>query len=538
MSVKNSSLLVTLFVVAGIVAIMFAVAVPSLLRARVAAPRSLQQAAGAMPPAFEGAEVGLAPYAEMAGPVHDTETYDRIYENPFLAATEAPLSTFAVDVDTASYANVRRFLNEGRLPPKDAVRIEEMVNYFRYDYPEPAAGAPFSVTTEVAPCPWAQDHHLVSIGLQGRHVARGQVPPLNLVFLLDVSGSMQDPMKLPLVKSAMRLLVSELLARDRVSIVVYAGASGLLLPPTSGDQRAAILGAIDRLEAGGSTAGGAGLLLAYGVAEQGFVEGGVNRVVLATDGDFNVGITSQGELVRLIEEKRERGVFLSVLGFGMGNLKDSTLEKLADHGNGNYAYIDSLHEARKVLVEEAGGTLVTIAKDVKVQVELNPQKVAAYRLIGYENRRLRDQDFVDDTKDAGDIGAGHCVTALYEIVPVGVSSSAGRTDPLRYQQPRALSEAAAGDELLTVKLRYKLPDGAASRLISLPLVDPGPRTASENLRLAAAVAGFGMLLRDSEHKGSLDFDQALALAQSARGADPDGYRAELVRLVRLAQALS
>ncbi len=364
-----------------------------------------------------------------------------------------------------------------------------------------------------------------------------EIPPLNLVFLLDVSGSMNHALKLPLLQSAMRLLVAELREQDRLSIVVYAGASGLVLPPTSGGAKATIRAALDSLSAGGSTAGGAGIRLAYEVARRSFAPEGVNRVVLATDGDFNVGVSSQGELIRLIEAERESGVFLSVLGFGMGNLKDAHLEQLADHGNGNYAYIDSLREARRVLVGEAGSTLVTIAKDVKVQVEFNPRKVAAYRLIGYENRALRAEDFNDDRKDAGDIGAGHRVTALYEIVPVGASLSVSGVDALKYRQPAVFSDSADSDELATVKLRYKEPDGTASRRLVVTIEDPGPREASANLRFAASVAGFGMLLRDSEYKGELTFEQVLELARSARGPDPSGDRSEFIQLVELARAL-
>jgi Ca-activated chloride channel family protein len=460
----------------------------------------------------------------------NTETYDRIQDNPFLAATAHPLSTFSIDVDTASYANVRRVLGQGQLPPPDAVRIEELLNYFTYDYPQPAKDVPFSVTTEVATCPWKTDHRLVRIGLQGRRLTDEQRPPRNLVFLLDVSGSMNEPRKLPLLKSAMKLLAGTLTSRDRVSIVVYAGNAGLVLPPTPGDRKGEILSALTRLEAGGSTAGGEGIELAYKVAAQTFIEGGVNRVILATDGDFNVGVTSVGELTRLIERKRATGVFLS------GNLKDATMEKLADTGNGNYSYIDTLREARKVLVTEAGGTLVTIAKDVKIQVEMNPAAVSAYRLIGYENRVLRAEDFADDTKDAGDIGAGHSVTALYEIVPAGVDTRVAVPPALKYQGERP--RAANGDgELLTVSVRYKEPDAETSRLISVPVLDSAANPPSGTLRFAAAVAGFGMLLRGSEHRGDATWTQVADMARTAGGDDPHGYRAELVRLVETAAAL-
>jgi Ca-activated chloride channel homolog len=485
------------------------------------------------------------PYGDRRGPVYpgmpsgefNTEAYDRIDDNPFRRVTQDPLSTFSIDVDTASYANVRRFLNSGSLPPRDAVRIEELVNYFRFDYPRPVGGQPFSVTTEIAPCPWNPTHRLALIGLQAMPLETDAVPARNLVFLLDVSGSMMPPDKLPLIKTAMRMLVDTLTERDRIAIVVYAGASGLVLPSTSGAHKEKIHQAIAALEAGGSTNGAAGITLAYQVAQDQFVKGGINRVILATDGDFNVGVTNQGDLTRLIEEKRASGIFLSVLGVGTGNVKDSTMEKLADRGNGNYAYLDSLHEARKVLVKEAGATLVTVAKDVKIQVEFNPQNVAAYRLIGYENRVLRNEDFNDDKKDAGEIGAGHTVTALYEIVPAGAEIETPSVDPLKYQRPAQSTTSTAGrDELMTVKLRYKAPDGDSSRLISVPVKDRSSEL-SANLGFAAAVAEFGMVLRQSEHRGSSAYRDAAALARRFRGADPDGYRAEFVRLVELASSL-
>jgi Ca-activated chloride channel family protein len=466
------------------------------------------------------------------------EAYSRIDENPFLEVARAPLSTFSIDVDTASYSNTRRFIfDEHRLPPKDAVRIEELVNYFPYEYPQPTGGAPFSVHAEVADCPWNAQHRLVRIGLQGRRVTTENLPPANLVFLLDVSGSMNDPRKLPLVKSAMRTLAEQLTARDRVAIVVYAGTSGLVLPSTPGDRKTDILGAIDDLEAGGSTNGGQGIQLAYRVAQENFIEGGTNRVLLATDGDFNVGVTSEEELVRLVEEKRRGGVFLSVLGFGTGNLKDSQMEKLADRGNGNYAYIDTLEEARKVLGEQVGGTLVAIAKDVKIQVEFNPQLVAGYRLIGYENRLLRAEDFRDDTKDAGEIGAGHNVTALYEVVPAGQRVENPGVDDLKYQQQPA---RAGGGEMLTVKLRYKEPDGEESKPLNVGVVDSkgAHENASDDFKFASAVAQFGMLLRDSRYKGQSSYDGVLRLARASAGADLRGYRTEFVKLVETAQALS
>ena len=469
-----------------------------------------------------------------AGPFN-TEAYSSQDENPFRRVSVDPLSTFSIDVDTASYANVRRFLNHGALPPAGAVRIEELVNYFRFDYSQPQGDVPFSIATELAACPWNPKHQLALIGLQGRELADTDDKPRNLVFLLDVSGSMNEPDKLPLVQSAMRLLAETLTARDRVAIVVYAGASGLVLPSTSGDQRAVIKNAIGELQAGGSTNGAEGIRLAYGVARDHFVRGGINRVILATDGDFNVGVTSQDELVRLIERQRESGVFLSVLGVGTGNLKDSTMEMLADKGNGNYSYLDSIDEARKVLVREAGATLVTIAKDVKIQVEFNPAAVGAYRLIGYENRMLRHEEFNDDKKDAGEIGAGHSVTAIYEIVPAGVEIDTATVDPLKYQTPSTPTGTSAG-ELVTVKLRYKAPDGDTSRLISTVIANK-PAPLGANLGFASAVAEFGMLLRESKHVGSGSFASAIERARKFRGNDTEGYRAEFIKLAETAQSL-
>jgi Ca-activated chloride channel homolog len=466
----------------------------------------------------------------------NTEAYDRIDENAFRRVAVDPLSTFSIDVDTASYANVRRFLNAGTLPPPDAVRIEELINYFRFDYPPPAKDAPFSVTTELAVCPWNTKHRLALVGLQSRPLDLDAVPARNLVFLLDVSGSMATPDKLPLVRTAMRMLVDTLTARDRIAIVVYAGASGMVLPSTSGAHKDAIHAAIARLEAGGSTNGAAGITLAYQVAQEHFVKGGINRVILATDGDFNVGVTSQGDLTRLIEEKRNGGVFLSVLGVGTGNVKDSTMEKLADRGNGNYAYLDTLHEARKVLVNEAGATLVTVAKDVKIQVEFNPAHVAAYRLVGYENRVLNNEDFNNDRKDAGEIGAGHTVTALYELVPPGADADVPAVDPLKYQRPAAPAAGARSDEVMTVKLRYKAPDADDSRLMTVAVKNRVSES-SPNLGFAAAVAEFGMLLRNSENRGTATHADAAALARRFRGSDPDGYRAEFIKLVELAGSL-
>ncbi|HEX8353694.1 MAG TPA: VWA domain-containing protein [Pyrinomonadaceae bacterium] len=469
------------------------------------------------------------------------ESYAKIDENPFLDAARAPLSTFSIDVDTASYSNTRRFLSGGRLPPRDAVRIEELVNYFPYDYPQPDGNAPFSVTAEVAECPWNPRHRLVHIGLQGREVSAEDLPPANLVFLVDVSGSMDEPDKLPLVKSSLRTLAGQLRPRDRVAVVTYAGASGLALPSTTGERRGEIVSAVERLRAGGSTNGGSGIQLAYRVAQENFIPGGTNRVILATDGDFNVGVTSETELVGLIEEKRRGGVSLSVLGFGSGNLNDSSMEKLADRGNGNYAYIDTPAEADKALGRQVAGTLATIAKDVKIQVEFNPRLVAGYRLIGYENRLLADRDFNDDRKDAGEIGAGHSVTALYEVVPAGQKVENPGVDELKYARPPAQGEQGAGaNELLTVKLRYKEPDGDASKPLNVGVPDRQAsfRNASENFKFAAAVAEFGMLLRDSRYKGQSSFGGAAELARASTGADLRGYRSEFVRLVETARTLA
>ena len=470
-------------------------------------------------------------------PDWNTEAYGLIEENGFLAADRNPLSTFSIDVDRASYSNVRRFLLDGRLPPRDAVRIEEMVNYFSYDHPEPRGEHPFSVVTEVAAAPWAPEHRLLRIGVHSPRVELDRLPPSNLVFLIDVSGSMQSPDKLPLVKQSLRMLVDQLRPQDRVALVVYAGAAGLVLPSTPGSERGRILDALERLEAGGSTAGGAGLRLAYEVARENHLPGGNNRVILASDGDFNVGVSSDAEMIRLVEDRRGQGTFLTVLGFGTGNLKDSKMEQMADHGNGNYAYIDNLLEARKVLVSEMGGTLLTVAKDVKLQVEFNPARVRSYRLIGYENRLLAAEDFNDDRKDAGELGAGHSVVALYEVVPVGAPGSAARgVDPLRYQAPARPATRSGGGELAFVKVRYKRPAEETSRLMQHAVAEvAGPP--SRNLSFAAAVAGFGMLLRDSEHAGRLTAQQVLALARDSRGEDREGYRAEFIRLVELFRGL-
>jgi Ca-activated chloride channel family protein len=471
-------------------------------------------------------------------PFANTESYARIEKNQFKLTTDDPLSTFAADVDSASYSNVRRFLSKGEIPPFDAVRVEELVNYFRFAYPEPESRRPVSVTTEVGECPWAPTHKLMLVGVRAKAIDQREVSGRNIVLLIDVSGSMAPPDKLPLVKTALRMFVDTLRDDDRIGIVVYAGASGLALPPTSGRQRPRIHEAIESLEAGGSTNGGQGLVLAYKVAEQQFIKGGINRVILATDGDFNVGVTGQGDLVRLIEEKKQSGIFLSVLGVGTGNLKDSTMEMIADKGNGHYAYLDSLHEARRVLVREGGATLETVAKDVKFQVEFNPASVQAWKLIGYENRLLQHQDFKDDKKDGGELGAGHTVTVLYEIVPKGVAlpkdlgNGNGETtvDPLKYQTERKPSGASAS-ELATVKIRYKLPAESESSLMQQPVRASG---SAAHLPFAAVVAEFGLLLRDDKattEQWSTLIRHVRAFKSDTRGmtADQDGFT-ELVEL--------
>jgi secreted protein with Ig-like and vWFA domain len=475
------------------------------------------------------------------------ESYTRIIENELKDVAREPLSTLSIDVDTASYANVRRFLNQNMIPPPDAVRIEELVNYFPTAEEGPAHDAkePFGVRVELAPCPWQPVHRLARIAIKGREMDKDRKAS-NLVFLVDVSGSMNEPAKLPLVQQSLRMLTEQLGEGDRVTMVVYAGSSGVVLPPTSGEKKEEILGAINRLSAGGSTHGSAGIKLAYEQAVAGFIKGGVNRVILCTDGDFNVGVSSPEELEKLIKHKAKTGVFLSVLGFGSGNLKDRTMETLADKGNGNYAYIDSLSEARKVLVEQMSGTLVTIAKDVKIQVEFNPAAVRSYRLIGYENRLLAKEDFNDDTKDAGEIGAGHSVVALYEIVPANLPAGAeGRpaVDSLKYQAPAVspaqLAEAAKSGEMMTVKLRYKEPESDLSKLIEVPTKDDGKTltASSEEYKFSAAVAGFGLLLRDSSYKGSLSWETVRRLALDGKGADKQGYRGEFLQLIDKARGL-
>jgi Ca-activated chloride channel family protein len=464
----------------------------------------------------------------------NTEEYESIVENRFLAATENPLSTFSIDVDGGSYSNVRRYLKQGQLPPSGAVRIEELINYFHYDYPQPT-GDPFSINTEIGECAWNPYHKLVMIGPQGKKIPVENLPASNLVFLIDVSGSMMEPDKLPLVQRSLSMLVDQLREQDRVSLVVYAGNAGLVMPSTSGMEKKKIKDAIDRLEAGGSTAGGAGIQLAYKVAEQHFVKGGNNRVILCTDGDFNVGPSSDADLLDMIEKEKKSGVFLTVLGFGMGNYKDSKMEKLADKGNGNHAYIDNENEARKVLVNEFGGTLFTIAKDVKLQIEFNPAIVQAYRLIGYENRMLNKEDFNNDSKDAGELDSGHTVTAIYEIIPVGVKNEFPESvDPLKYQKKIKPVYSIAGNEIMNIKFRYKTPDGEKSKLIEHALVYE-PQTVSENsgnFRFVSAVAQFGMLLRNSAFKQQSSFDKTYIMAKNSLGKDIEGYRSEFLQLIR------
>ena len=483
----------------------------------------------------------LEPAATATGPAEASrEAYNRLVENPFKSPYNEPLSTFSIDVDTASYSNMRRFLNGNSLPPPDSVRIEEYVNYFSYDYPQPKGEDPFSVNVEVAACPWNKDYRLARIGLKGKEIKREKRPDSNLVFLIDVSGSMRSANKLPLVQQGMKLLVDQLGNRDRVALTVYAGAAGMVLDSTPASDKNRIKEAIGKLRSGGSTNGGAGIELAYKLAAKNFIKGGVNRVILCTDGDFNVGVSSQGALTRLVEEKAKTGVFLSVLGFGGGNLNDAMMEEITNKGNGNYAYVDSLDEAKKVLVEQMSGTLVTIAKDVKIQLEFNPMQVAAYRLVGYENRMLAAQDFNDDTKDAGEIGAGHTVTAFYEIVPIGVPVDLPSVDELKYQPPPLSPEQPpeVRHELLTVKLRYKQPDGDVSKLIQQPVIDYGKGydDASADYRFAAAVAAYGMILRQSKYRASATCDGVLELAGETVGNDPRGYRQEFIELVKKAKA--
>ena len=479
------------------------------------------------------------------GPTADgnRESYDHVEDNPFHRVADQPLSTFSIDVDTASYSNLRRMLNQGQLPPEGAIRIEEMVNYFGYDYagPDESDKHPFTAHVDLTGCPWNDAHRLLRVGLKGRTISADDRPASNLVFLLDVSGSMGSSNKLPLVRRAMQLLVNQLGPDDRVAIVVYAGAAGVVLPSTTCDEKPTIIDSLEQLQAGGSTHGSAGIRLAYKVAQEHFIQGGANRVILCTDGDFNVGTTSESELVNLIQDKAKSGVFLTVLGFGMGNLQDGRLESLADKGNGSYGYIDNYSEARKMFVEQLTGTLVTIAKDVKIQIEFNPARVAGYRLIGYKNRLLAAEDFNDDTKDAGEIGAGHTVTAFYEIVPAGQPVPTGDVDPLKYQlPPEIVAEGPAASEALTLKLRYKQPDGQTSQLM-VEAVEDGQTPfadAPRDMRFAASVAGLGMLLRHSPHAGGLTFQQVIDIAEAATGDDPYGYRREFLQMAKTASDLS
>lgn len=467
----------------------------------------------------------------------NTEAYDHIDENRFISTAVDARSTFSIDVDTASYSNVRRILNQGSIPSIDSVRAEEFINYFKYDYEEPKEGRPFSVNFEVGPAPWKKDHRIVKVGIKGKSIDWNSRPHSNLVFLLDVSGSMMDEKKLPLLKKSLKLLLENLGENDRVAIVTYAGASGLVLKSTSADSKVAINKALDSLEAGGSTNGGEGIQLAYKVAQQNFIKGGINRIILATDGDFNVGVTSQGELTRLVEEKAKDGVYLSILGFGMGNYKDASLEKISGKGNGNYAYIDNLNEAKKVLVEQAGGTMYTIAKDVKIQVEFNPRTVQAFRLIGYENRKLNHQDFNNDKIDAGEIGAGHRVTALYEIVPVGVDFKMEGVDSLKYQQ--VISQENSSGDLLTIKLRYKAPDSDKSNLANYEVKDGGQNwdQMSNDFKFASVVSQFAMILKNSEFRGDSSIDSILLEAEKYKDQSQYPYRYEFFELVRKYQTL-
>ncbi|MFN2376538.1 MAG: von Willebrand factor type A domain-containing protein [Candidatus Binatia bacterium] len=485
-----------------------------------------------------GAEIYAFSMPQPSPAPDNTERYQHLSDNPLHLVADDPVSTFSLDVDTGSYSNVRRYLAQGSRPPEDAVRVEELVNYFPYDYPRGDGKHPFGIRTELAPCPWKPDHWLMRVAVRADEVDAKEMPAANLVFLVDVSGSMQDAAKLPLLRSSLKLLVDQLRSQDRVSLVVYAGREAVVLEPTPGDQREAIRRAIDNLEAGGSTAGEAGIRLAYRMARQGYVRGGINRVLLATDGDFNVGITDFEQVKDLVERERESGVQLSTIGFGTGNYNEQLMEQLADVGNGSYAYIDNLQEGRKVLVDQVRSTLVTVAKDVKVQVEFNPSAVAEYRLIGYENRLLAREDFNNDRIDAGDVGAGQSVTALYELTPVGAAPA---VDPLRYtgEEKPALVDRALPAELAFVKLRYKDPDGSASKLVEVPVslasLAPAFEKTGDDFRFAAAVAGFGQLLRGGKRTGSWNWDDVLATATSARGKDEFGYRSEFLSLVRMAK---
>ncbi|RKD99933.1 Ca-activated chloride channel family protein [Marinifilum flexuosum] len=475
-------------------------------------------------------------YEMMPDRYYNTEGYSTINENNYKNAVESPVSTFSIDVDAASYSNVRRFLTNGEKPPIDAVRIEEMINYFNYNYEQPNGEHPFAIHHEIAKCPWNKENLLLHIGLQGKKIETENLPASNLVFLLDVSGSMNSQNKLPLLKKAFKLLVNQLRPEDKVAIVIYAGSSGLVLPSTNGTEKEEILNALNKLNAGGSTAGASGLKLAYQTARENFIDGGNNRIILATDGDFNVGISSNAEMERLIEKERNNGVFISVLGFGMGNYKDDKMEIIADKGNGNYSYIDNILEAKKVLVNEFGGTLHTIAKDVKIQIEFNPAIVEEYRLIGYENRMLNKEDFDDDQKDAGELGSGHNATALYEIK---LAKRKKKDQNLKYQDTKLNAKALSKNEIASVKFRYKNPKGRKSILITeeIPMDVSSAQTISENFQFSAAVAGFGLLLRQSKHKGNCNYKMLIDLAQNSKGQDMEGYRSEFIRLMKLAKHL-
>jgi Ca-activated chloride channel family protein len=486
------------------------------------------------------AEVSSPAYTMTYYDKFQKEEYNPITENRFQLAKDKPLSTFSIDVDAASYSNMRRYINQGQRPPVDAIRTEELINYFSYDYEKPTGKEPVKISAEAGECPWYTSHRLIRIGIKAKEIASEKLPASNLVFLIDVSGSMEGSSRLELVKSSLKLLINNLREKDRVAIVVYAGSAGEVLPSTSGSNKQKIREALDNLRAGGSTAGGEGIQLAYKIAKKNFIESGNNRIILCTDGDFNVGVSSVEGLESLIEKERKSGVFLTVLGYGMGNYKDSKMQTLAEKGNGNHAYIDNLQEANKILVGEFGGTIYTVAKDVKLQIEFNPEHVQAYRLIGYESRLLKDEDFNDDTKDAGEMGAGHNVTAFYEIVPVGVRfSNAGSVDPLKYQENKVFKPVAftGSEELLTIKLRYKEPDGNSSKKIELPVIDRKWNNVSSDFRFAAAVAMFGQLLVGSEYKGNADYDKVIALAKTALDRDEQGYRREFVRLVETVKSV-
>ncbi len=521
---------------------------PNGSRKRYAPAFALVLLGGAMSLGFTGCGGGATTGAKRGGSAENAlaapgefnkqnaETYGAIVENEFRSPLVAPLSTFSAEVNTASYANVRRFINQqNKLPPRDAVLLAELVNYFPYTYPQPTGDNPVSLTLDIHPCPWKPDHKLVRIGVKAKDIAPADMPARNLVFLIDTSGSMAESNRLPLVKQALNLLVNTLTEKDRVTIVTYAGDAGLKLTPTSGDRKQTIRDVVNSLGSGGGTNGEGGIRLAYEMARRSFIDGGANRVILCTDGDFNIGVSNQSDLRQLIEKERASNVFLSVLGFGMGNYKDDRLKELANYGNGVHGYIDTLDEARKVFVEQ-GAALVCVAKDVKFQVEFNPAKVTAYRLIGYENRIMKAEDFKNDAKDAGDIGSGHTVTALYEIVPVGVKIDLPDVDPNRYQKPAGA--AGNADEWLTVKMRYKHPDSDKSRELSAPLKGDGSGRASEDVRFASAVAEFGLLLRDSPYKGTASFDAVIERAAGALGSDPNGHRKEFVELARKAKGLT